>query len=162
MTVLRMTSPLTPALQAQDSPRPAQKLSFSVAALLSDTRNQNNNHQSTLDLSIRSRITLSPASSSKGDDADDDEAGSLVDVEELREEEPKPFRPTPNYVAGFAALGGLAGLPAAALHPALWAAVGSQAAMNASNPAAAAAAAAAAATANFFPSHFGPLVPLNG
>ncbi|KAJ8683583.1 hypothetical protein QAD02_019375 [Eretmocerus hayati] len=109
----------------------------------------------------------SPASSSHCDnevnsprgcsEIDDDDGGSLVDVEEMPEVArinntttipcsvgtvPAPLRPTPAYVGGFSALAGLSGVhaaAAAALHPALWS--GHQA--------------------GFFPSHFSHHAPLN-
>ncbi|XP_001601013.2 muscle segmentation homeobox [Nasonia vitripennis] len=241
MTVLRMTSPVTPASSsprsASDLPimrsasaahqtlrPPAQRLSFSVAALLADdkkdsgggnnnnnNKNNNNNnatsgvkpcspsasptHQpaghllqhysqelqrtsslSPTDLSVQSlrhqRYSLSPGqpqslhqlhypksptsssqeeATSRCSEADDD-VGSLVDVEDIRDSEgssctPAPVRPTPAYVGGFSSLGNLSGIP---MHPALW---------STGHPNVAAA--AAAAQASFFPSHFAHHAPLN-
>lgn len=233
MTVLRMTSPVTPASSsprsASDLPimrsasasrPPAQRLSFSVAALLADdkkdsttTSSSNNNtttsikscspsasptHQpaghllqhyshelqrtsslSPTDLSVQSlhhqRYSLSPSqpqnlhqlhypksptsssqeeATSRCSDADDD-VGSLVDVEDIRDSEsssctPAPVRPTPAYVGGFSSLANLSGIP---MHPALW---------TTGHQNVAAAAAAAAAQASYFPSHFAHHAPLNG
>ena len=86
------------------------------------------------------------------EDIDDEDEGSLVDVEDLQQHtsSPTPVRPTPAYIGGFSTLGSITGLPAS-LHSAVWGA-GHQ------NAAAAAAAAAAA----YFPAHFSHHAPLNG
>ncbi|XP_012261373.2 muscle segmentation homeobox-like [Athalia rosae] len=85
---------------------------------------------------------------SEGDaelDMDDEDEGSLVDVEELQQSSsPTPVRPTPAYLGGFPTLGAMSGMPPS-LHSAVWG--GHQS--------------AAAAAAGFFPAHFSHHAPLN-
>lgn len=93
-------------------------------------------------------------------DMEDDEEGSLVDVEDLEQQEatrsPNPVRPMPAYVGGFSTLGSLSGLPGG-FHPAsVWGGSVQH------RSAVAVAAAAAAAAASYFPSHFAHHAPLNG
>lgn len=89
---------------------------------------------------------------SETEDIEEEDENSLVDVEDLQQQQsssPTPVRPTPAYIGGFSSLGSISGIPAS-LHPAVWG--GSHQG---------AAAAAAAATAGFFPSHFSHHAPLN-
>lgn len=73
-------------------------------------------------------------------DMEDEDEGSLVDVEELQQaSSPTPVRPTPAYLGGFPTLG----MPPS-LHSAVWG--GHQ----------------SAAAASFFPAHFSHHAPLNG
>lgn len=168
MTVLRMTSPLTPASSSsprcseQQLPTPSRpSLSFSVAALLADDKPRSKPTTITCGWQQQTPEDLSPtdlsqqrprsAVSSRAESSADDEVASLVDVEDRSSGSGNlaiagPLRPTPGY--GF-------GLPAAHLH----------------HPSAAAASlwsqnAAALAAASFFgPSHMHqhyPHAPLNG
>ncbi|XP_046464828.1 muscle segmentation homeobox [Neodiprion pinetum] len=97
-----------------------------------------------------SYVESSPCGSSpcsEGDaelDMEDEDEGSLVDVEELQQaSSPTPVRPTPAYLGGFPSLGAISGMPPS-LHSAVWG--GHQ---------------SAAAAASFFPAHFSHHAPLN-
>lgn len=98
------------------------------------------------DYAANSPCRSSPCSEAEGElDMEDEDEGSLVDVEELQQaSSPTPVRPTPAYLGGFPSLGAMSGMPPS-LHSAVWG--GHQ---------------SAAAAASFFPAHFSHHAPLNG
>lgn len=173
MTVSRMsTSPPSIGSVPPTGPaKPAEpRLSFSVAALLADTKPHPPSEEvswpsriyhtdirispyetcvpSPADLRIQDSKNVSPKRSlskrSSSSEEEEEENDGFVDVEDLKQNlprSPQPLRPTP-YIGAFAPL---SSLPAPSL--ALWA--GQQVA-------------AAAAASSFFPSHYPHHAPLNG
>ncbi|XP_063978086.1 homeobox protein GHOX-7-like [Diachasmimorpha longicaudata] len=138
------------------SPPKLTETSHSISRMLTPPRNTTTNLQDYGSHSPRSSHDGATSRCSELD-MEDDEEGSLVDVEDLEQQgttsSPNPVRPMPAYVGGFSTLGTLSGLPGG-FHPAsVWG--------GSVQHRSAVAIAAAAAAASYFPSHFAHHTPLN-